>query len=132
MRTRTSIFLTAAALILGALPSIAHHAFNAEFDRNKPVTVTGTVTKVEWMNPHARFYVDEKRPDGTVVNWDFELGSPNILMRRGWSRHTLKEGDVVTVTGWAAKNASHVANSGTVTKDGKRLFSGSSNPEAEQ
>jgi DNA/RNA endonuclease YhcR with UshA esterase domain len=132
MRHRILTLLAIAAMGATALPSIAHHAFNAEFDRNKPITVTGTVTKVEWMNPHARFYVDVKQEDGKVVNWDFELGSPNILMRRGWSRFTLKEGDVVTVTGWAAKNASNVANSGTVTMNGKRLFAGSSNPEADQ
>ena len=131
MRT-SALCLIVTAVMLAAVPAIAHHAFEAEFDRSKPVSITGTVTKIEWMNPHARFYVDVKQEDGTVVNWDFELASPNVLTRRGWSRTTMKEGDVVTVTGWAAKNASHVANSGSVTKDGKRLFTGSSNPEAEK
>jgi hypothetical protein len=92
-----------------------------------PVTVTGNVTKVEWSNPHARFYVDAKDESGATVNWDFELASPNGLMRRGWTRNSMKIGDVVTVTGYRAKNASNVGNASTVTlADGKRLFAGSS------
>jgi hypothetical protein len=120
------------ALLIGALAAplaaIAHHAFAAEFDRNLPVTITGTVTKVEWTNPHARFYVDEKDAEtGEVVNWDFELASPNGLMRRGWRRDSMKAGDVVTVAGHRAKNHPHVGNASTVTMaDGKRLFAGSS------
>ena len=107
----------------------AHHAFAAEFDRNKPVEVTGTVTKVEWMNPHARIYVDAPDPDleNQIVNWDFELGSPNVLMRQGWTRNSLKEGETVTVGGWRARNNAHVANARQVTDaNGKRLFAGSS------
>jgi hypothetical protein len=89
--------------------------------------VTGTVTKVEWMNPHARFYVDAKDEAGKVVNWDFELASPNGLMRRGWTRNSMKIGDVVTVTGSRAKNNPLVGNASTVTlADGKKLFAGSS------
>jgi hypothetical protein len=114
-------------LVFAAVPALAHHSFAAEFDRAKPVTITGTVTKVEWANPHARFYVDAKDENGTINNWDFELASPNGLMRRGWTRNSLKIGDTITVTGWAAKNAPHVGNASTVTLgDGKKVFAGSS------
>src|SRR5512145_1859510 len=90
MNARFWFVLTAGcALVLTAVPAFAHHAFAAEFDRQKPVTITGSVTKVEWANPHARFYVDAKDETGKVNNWDFELGSPNGLMRRGWTRNSL-------------------------------------------
>jgi hypothetical protein len=108
--------------------AVAHHSFAAEFDRQQPVTVTGSVTKVEWANPHARFYIDAKdEKTGQTVNWDFELASPNGLMRRGWTRNSMKLGDVVTVTGFRAKNSSNVGNASTVTlASGKKLFAGSS------
>ena len=122
--------ILAASLGIGLVQSAAqaHHSFAAEFDRNLPVTVTGTVTKVEWANPHARFYIDAKdESSGEVVNWDFELASPNGLMRRGWTRNSMKLGDLVTVTGHRAKNAPHVGNASTVTlANGKKLFAGSS------
>jgi hypothetical protein len=124
-----SLFALAAVigLISAAVPALAHHSFAAEFDRAKPVTITGKVTKVEWANPHARFYIDAKDDKGTVNNWDFELSSPNGLMRRGWTRNSLKVGDTITVTGWAAKNAPYVGNASTVTLgDGKKVFAGSS------
>jgi hypothetical protein len=117
----------AVAALLGSGAALAHHSFAAEFDRNMPITVTGTVTKVEWANPHARFYIDAKDDAGKTVNWDFELASPNGLMRRGWNRNSMKIGDVVTVTGHRAKNNPLVGNASTVTlADGKRLFAGSS------
>jgi len=120
---------TAALLTLAAtIPAVAHHSFAAEFDRSKMVTLTGTVTKLAWVNPHARFYIDVKdEATGKVNNWDWELSSPNGLMRRGWTRNSLKQGDTVTVTGWLAKNAPHVANAQSVTlANGKRVFAGSS------
>jgi hypothetical protein len=121
------VSIAAASAIIGSGSVAAHHSFAAEFDRNLPVTVTGTVTKVEWMNPHARFYIDAKDDAGQTVNWDFELASPNGLMRRGWNRNSMKQGDVVTVTGHRAKNNPLVGNASTVTlADGKRLFAGSS------
>jgi hypothetical protein len=113
--------------IVSAVPVVAHHAFAAEFDANQPLTITGTVTKIEWTNPHARFYVDAKDESGKVVNWDFELGPPNGLMRRGWTRNSLKPGHVVTVTGFRSKVAPYVANARTVTlADGRQVFAGSS------
>jgi hypothetical protein len=118
----------AAALLMARAPAFAHHSFAAEFDRNLPIMVTGNVTKVEWANPHARFYIDAKdEATGETVNWDFELGSPNGLMRRGWTRNSMKLGDVVTVTGHRAKNSPLVGNASTVTlANGKKLFAGSS------
>jgi len=115
------------AALVASVPVSAHHSFAAEFDANKKVTITGTVTKVEWTNPHARFYVDAKDETGKVVNWDFELASPNGLMRRGWTRNSLKAGDVVTVVGYGAKNAPHVGNASSLTmSDGRKMFAGSS------
>lgn len=124
LRLRTCLGL---ALALAPALAVAHHAFAAEFDRDQPIEVTGTVTNVEWMNPHARFYVDVEDENGAVVNWDFELGSPNGLMRQGWRRDSLKPGDVVTVNGWRARNAPNVANARSVKlADGREVFAGSS------
>lgn len=104
----------------------AHHSFAAEFDRDQPVEITGKVTAVEWTNPHARFYVDVEGADGEMVNWNFELTTPNILIRRGWTRNSLRTGDTVTVTGFRARNNPHVGNATEVTlADGRNLFTGS-------
>lgn len=116
----------AVVLGLAAVPALAHHSFAAEYDAAKPITMTGTVTKVEWMNPHARFYIDVKDDSGKVTNWELELGSPNGLMRRGWTRNSMKPGDTITVQGSLAKDGSNLANARTVKlTDGRQLFAGS-------
>ena len=127
MKTYAGVLIAALSLLGGAVPAMAHHSFAAEYDANKPVTITGTVTKVEWMNPHARFYVDVKDKDGKVTNWNFELGPVNILLRQGWRKNSLKPGDEVTVEGFLAKDADGLANARKVTlPDGRRVFGGSS------
>jgi hypothetical protein len=113
---------------VGLMSALAfgHHSFAAEYDSTKPMSATGTVTKVEWMNPHARFYVDVKDEAGKVTNWEFELGSPNGLMRQGWTRNSLKEGDQISVEGYMAKDGSKLANARTVKlSDGRKVFAGS-------
>lgn len=127
MKMKLAVVLTGLGLMVGALPIAAHHSFDAEYDRTKQRDFKGKVTKVEWMNPHARFYLDITEPDGKVVNWEFELGSPNGLMRNGWTRNSLKVGDVVSLQGNLAKDGSNLANARNVTlADGRRVFAGSS------
>src|ERR1700751_6017450 len=127
MRAKFYVFVTGLGLLATAARMIAHPSFPAEYDAAKPVTLTGSVTKVEWMNPHARFYVDVKDDTGKVTNWEFELGSPNGLMRLGWTRSSLKEGDMVTVEGSRAKDGANLVNARSVKlSDGRKVFAGSS------
>jgi hypothetical protein len=126
--------LTILAVVISlATPMFAHHSFAAEYDSNKPVTLTGMVTKVEWMNPHARFYIDVKDAGGKVSNWELELGSPNVLARQGWTRGSMKAGDEVVVDGFLAKDGSKLANAKDVRlADGKRVLAGSSAGDSPQ
>jgi len=128
-RTKKTRFLPAAvalALMLTTAPAFAHHSFAAEYDSKKPVTLTGVLTKLEWTNPHARFYLSVKDDSGAATTWEFELASPNGLMRRGWNRTSMKLGETVTVTGYLAKDGSKIANARSVSlADGRKIFAGS-------
>ena len=131
MNARLGVWLTGFALVLSAAPVMAHHSFAAEYDANKPVTLKGAVTKIEWTNPHARFYVDVKDDKGTVTNWNLELASPNVLTRNGWTRKSLNVGDQIVVEGSLAKDGSKMANARVVKlADGRRVFAGSSGGDA--
>jgi hypothetical protein len=128
MNAKVAAVLIVAGLLLPARPIAAHHAFAAEFDANKPIKLTGAVTKVDWRNPHTWFFIDVKDDAGKVTNWGLEMGSPNGLMRLGWTRNSMKIGDVVTVEGSRARDGSTIANAQAVvlTSTGQKLFAGSS------
>jgi hypothetical protein len=131
MKVILGVLAGVAALMVSAGTAAAHHSFAAEYDANKPVTLKGTVSKVEWMNPHARFYVDVRDEKGNVTNWNLELASPNVLVRNGWTRKSLNVGDEVVVEGSAAKDGSKMANARVVKlADGRRVFAGSSGGDA--
>ena len=121
---RVALGSVASGLLLCAtVPVAAHHSFATQYDADAPVTLSGVVTKVEWMNPHARFYVDVVDETGAVTNWNLELASPNVLSRNGWTRHALQAGDEVTVEGALARDGSKMANARTVVlADGQRVF----------
>ena len=124
--TNASVLALGAALLIAAAPAMAHHSFAAQYDNTKPIVLTGKITKLEWMNPHARFYVDVRDDKGTVTNWEFELGNLNALIRAGWKRDSLKSGDVVTVDGFLARDGSPLVNATSVImSDGRKVFAGS-------
>ncbi|MEP6961263.1 MAG: DUF6152 family protein [Acidobacteriota bacterium] len=120
--------LVAAALLTSAVAALAHHSFAAEYDSNKPITLKGTVTKVEFMNPHVWIYMDVKDDKGAVGKWQIEGGAPNSLRRNGWSKDSVKQGELLTVDGTMSKDGSNTVNarSVVVAATGKRLFAGSS------
>lgn len=128
MNARTLVLLASiGGLALSALEAAAHHSFAAEYDRDRPITITGTVTLLEWTNPHARLYIDAPDESGEMVHWDLELGPPNGLMRLGWRRDSLVVGTEVTVSGFRSRTEAHVANARSVTlSDGREVFVGSS------
>ena len=127
MRTELAVVIAAAGLLLNAAQVYAHHAFAAEFDAKRPVKLRGTVTRMEWINPHAWIHVDVKSPDGKVINWMIEAGTPNTLFRRGFTKDSLASGTEILVDGYQAKDGSNKANGRDITfPDGKKLFLGSS------
>jgi hypothetical protein len=130
MKAKSTVFLVALTLLSAAAPLLAHHSFAAEFDGTKRIELTGVVTKVEWTNPHVWFYINVKdEPTGKVVNWAAEMGSPNSLMRSGWTRNTMQVGMVVTLNGSLSKDGSNRVNTNSVFVDGKKLGAASSEGE---
>lgn len=128
MRATLGVMAIVLAVVGLGTDAVAHHAFSSEYDENKIVEIKGTITKVEWTNPHAHFYLDVVGEDKTVTNWSVELASPNSLTRAGWGRRTLNVGDVITTTGYGAKSGkSMVSATKVVTADGKALFTGTQN-----
>ena len=124
----TQRLLFGLVLAAAALPAAAHHSFPAQYDIDKPISLTGKVTKVEWTNPHIFIYADVPAADGAVVSWAFEMGGPNALLRQGWKRDSLKPGDLVTFEGSLARDGSNLVNARTVTmtETGRKMFAGSS------
>jgi hypothetical protein len=123
MKAKFALLAAGVGLLVTSLPVLAHHSFAAEYDDKKPISIKGMVSKVEWTNPHARFYVDVKEESGKVTTWNFELASPNVLIRQGWTRKSLQVGDMVTVNGSQAKDGAYLANARTVVlADGKQVF----------
>jgi uncharacterized protein DUF6152 len=130
-RMTLGVVVASLGLLVSAVPARAHHSFAAEYDSNKPITLKGVVSRIEWTNPHARFYVDVKETDGTTSTWNLELASPNVLVRNGWTRKSLNIGDEISVQGSMAKDGAKMANARNVTlANGKRVFAGSGSEDA--
>ena len=129
---KVKLAVLAAGLVCAA-SMYAHHSFSAEFDNSKPVNLQGTVTKVDWLNPHIWIYLDVKDESGKLANWQCEGGAPNSLTRNGWTKNDLKKGDLISVNGTLAKDASKTCNASSVKfADGRTVFAGSSNPDAQK
>ena len=127
MRTKLAVVAAGIGLLLTVEPVLAHHSFAAEFDAKRPVKLRGTITRMEWINPHAWIHIDVKGPDGNVVNWMIEAGTPNTLFRRGFTKDSLVPGMEILVDGYVSKDGSNRANGRDVTfPDGRKLFLGSS------
>ena len=127
MRTKLAIVVAGIGLLLSVEPVLAHHSFAAEFDAKRPVKLRGTITRMEWINPHAWIHIDVKGPDGKIVNWMIEAGTPNTLFRRGFTKDSLEPGTEILVDGYLSKDGSNRANGRDVTfPDGRKLFLGSS------
>ena len=115
MKNKALVAVVGLGLLMASFSGIAHHSFSAQFDAEKPIELTGTVTKVEWRNPHAWFYIDVEDDNDEVTNWGMELSSPNLLMRQGWARSSMKVGDAVTVEGFHSRDGSNTGNARSVT-----------------
>jgi hypothetical protein len=130
MNMKRTIAITVLGVMLLAASAVAHHAFSAEFDQDKPVLLEGALTKADWMNPHAWIYIDVKSADGKVANWAVEMGPPSALLRRGWKKSSMQVGVILKVEGFAAKNGKEFANATNVTMpDGTKVFVGSEEPK---
>ena len=122
---RNPIIAVSVLVLMASMSARAHHSFSSVFDGKKPITLTGPVTKIEWANPHIHLFVDVKDETGKVINWAIEMGSPNFLIRLGWTRDAMKIGDVVTIEGHLARDGSRLANARTVVMAGKKMFAAS-------
>jgi len=122
---RRNTIMVIFCVLLASMSARAHHSFSSVFDSKKPITLTGPVTKIEWANPHIHVYIDVKDETGQVINWAIEMGSPNFLIRLGWTRDAMKVGDVVTIEGHLARDGSRLANARTVLLADKKMFAAS-------
>lgn len=125
MRTKLAVLVAGVAMVWLAVPAVAHHAVGAEYDESQPVTLKGTVTRIEWTNPHSRLYMDVEEPDGTVVNWNLELTARSALVRQGWTSRSVQVGDTLTVEGYLARSGVKMINARTITtEDGRAVLKG--------